>query len=167
MGSHHKKIERVFEGPLPRLMIVGLVSSSAFAGDVAKNPFLFQHFNLNHIQAYVDGTAVPASAFEPRWDGNKRSGRSYLGLMAAIGAWRYPHGPSITLDEYHGGNALFAFQLAPETNYCYKNAVVSGSVTLEMKFGQQLSESVNCIILAESDSNLYVNELRAVSHDFK
>jgi hypothetical protein len=52
-------------GVIPRRLIFALVDSSAYSGSNKKNPFDFQHFDLQSIELKVGGNALPyASALE-------------------------------------------------------------------------------------------------------
>ena len=48
----HKKL---FSGQLPMRIVIGLVDNRAYNGDRQRNPFNFQHSNLNEIAVYLDG----------------------------------------------------------------------------------------------------------------
>jgi len=47
--------EKLFSGQLPTRIVIGLVDNRAYNGDRQRNPFNFQHFNLNKIAVYLDG----------------------------------------------------------------------------------------------------------------
>ena len=47
--------EKLFSGQLPTRIVIGLVGNRAYNGDRQRNPFNFQHFNLNEIAVYLDG----------------------------------------------------------------------------------------------------------------
>jgi len=47
--------EKLFSGQLPTRIVIGLVDNRAYNGDRQRNPFNFQHFNLNEIAVYLDG----------------------------------------------------------------------------------------------------------------
>ena len=57
--------DNVFLGKVPKSMIFGMVSNEAYNGSYAKNPFYFQHFNLNYMVVYVNGDSIPISALYP------------------------------------------------------------------------------------------------------
>ena len=46
--------EKLFSGQLPTRIVIGLVDNRAYNGDRQRNPFNFQHFNLNEIAVYLD-----------------------------------------------------------------------------------------------------------------
>jgi len=47
--------EKLLSGQLPTRIVIGLVDNRAYNGDRQRNPFNFQHFNLNEIAVYLDG----------------------------------------------------------------------------------------------------------------
>jgi len=46
--------EKLFSGQLSTRIVIGLVDNRAYNGDRERNPFNFQHFNLNEIAVYLD-----------------------------------------------------------------------------------------------------------------
>ena len=57
--------ERLYAHNSPRMLIVGLVDNEAFNGVLNKNPFHFQHFDLNYIALLKDGKPFPGAAYQP------------------------------------------------------------------------------------------------------
>ena len=53
------EINNPFHNRLPNMVIVGLVESAAFNGNVGKYPFSFKTFNLSSIQQLVRGESYP------------------------------------------------------------------------------------------------------------
>jgi len=51
MDVSHEK----FSGQLPTRIVIGLVDNRAYNGDLTRNPFNFEHLNLNEIALYLDG----------------------------------------------------------------------------------------------------------------
>jgi len=47
--------EKLFSGQLPTRLVVGLVDNRPFNGNLERNPFNFQHYNLSEIALYLDG----------------------------------------------------------------------------------------------------------------
>ena len=62
-------IEKLFSGQLPARIVVGLVDVESFNGAIRRNPYNFQHFDLNEIAVYlfafsdrtlpIDSTSTP------------------------------------------------------------------------------------------------------------
>lgn len=57
-GLLNISIENMFSGTRPDRLYVAFVSSQAVAGDFTKNPFNFQHYNINQLALYSDGIPV-------------------------------------------------------------------------------------------------------------
>jgi len=47
--------EKLFSGQLPTRIVIGLVDNRAYNGDLVRNAFNYQHFNLNEIALYLEG----------------------------------------------------------------------------------------------------------------
>ena len=54
-GTRHVEINNPFHNRLPNMVVVGLVESAAFNGDISKYPFSFKTFNLSSIKQLVRG----------------------------------------------------------------------------------------------------------------
>ena len=53
---------------LPRAVIVAFVDSSALVGPYDKNPFHFQHFDLNSLSILVNGVSTPGAPIHVKFD---------------------------------------------------------------------------------------------------
>ena len=53
-----------FQNRLPNVVVIGLVKSTAFNGDVGEYPFTFKHYNLSSIKQVVRGETYPFEALE-------------------------------------------------------------------------------------------------------
>ena len=165
-GVFNKTIERVFEGQLPRKIIMGLVRGDAYNGDINKSPFLFQDFNVTELQCYCNGVSVENKPYKPDFKHSNYS-REYLALCDSIGSWRLDHSPGISYEDYGKGCTFYSFNVAPDTNCQFTNVSNSGNISFEIKFLEALDHSVCVIIYAEFDSVIYINESRQVSSDFQ
>ena len=77
--------EKLFSGQLPTRIVIGLVSNQAFNGHVERNPFNFQHFNLNEIGLYLDGQQQYAlKPIQPDFE-HGRYIRAYNSLFTGTG----------------------------------------------------------------------------------
>ena len=61
-GNYEWGIEDVYRGSLPNNIVLALCSSEAYSGRFTKNPFNFNHYNLNCLEVTVNGAPTP---FEP------------------------------------------------------------------------------------------------------
>ncbi len=70
MGQYSFITDDLFQGAVPKKLIVGLVSSSAIHGNYAKNPYNFQNFDCNYAGFFVDGKSTPSHPLQPNVRGN-------------------------------------------------------------------------------------------------
>ena len=73
-GNHGFSFEDAFFGYCPNKLVVGITSSEGFSGNMERNPFNFFHYNLNFLEFTRDGTAVPHSAYTPKYVTDPDSG---------------------------------------------------------------------------------------------
>jgi hypothetical protein len=169
-GIRGKTLDSVFLGQLPKRIIVGLVSNQAFNGDFKKNPFNFQHFNMNFFALYVDGEQIPSKPLQPVYKkGEERYVLAYHTLFSGTGIQFSDAGNTIDRDDYPNGYCLMAFDLTPDMSAGetgHWNLVRNGNLRIEIGFAEPLTETVNCIVYAESDNVIEVDRQRNVSADF-
>ncbi|VDI77647.1 Hypothetical predicted protein [Mytilus galloprovincialis] len=60
--------DQLFQNIRPNRVVVGFVNALAAAGDYTKNPFNFQHFNLNQIGVFVDNIPVSGNLMRLNFD---------------------------------------------------------------------------------------------------
>jgi hypothetical protein len=162
-----KTMDNLYLGQLPKRVIIGFVSNTAFNGDFTRNPFNFQHFGLNFICLYVDGQQIPSKPLQPDFDA-KQYVAAYHTLYSGTGIHFQDEGNGITREEYPGGNCLMAFDLTPDlsANAEHWNLQRQGSLRVEVRFKNGLSESINCILYAEFDNIMEIDRHRNIVVDY-
>ncbi|XP_031777344.1 uncharacterized protein F54H12.2-like [Nasonia vitripennis] len=137
-------LDNVILGQLPKRIILGFVKNKAFNVNRKLNPLNFQHFNINFISLYMDGVQVPSI--------------HYLNEGLDIDRYGYPN-----------VFCLFAFNLTPDLSahfISHWNLVRSGSLCVEVRFAEALTETLNCIVYAEFDNVLEIDSNRQIITDF-
>jgi hypothetical protein len=158
--------ENLFLGQLPKRIVFGMVDNSAYNGDFTKNPYNFQHYDLNFLALYADGSQIPAKPLQPNFERNKWV-RSYLSLYSGTGKLYQDEGNDIDREEYAKGYTLFAFDLTPDLNDgSHFNLVKQGNLRLELHFAKPLPETINVIVYAEFDNIIEVDRNRNVIFDY-
>ncbi len=95
---------------LPNRIVVGCVSNAAFNGSYSKNPFNFQHFNVNYVSVHVNGEQIPQTPLKPDFaEGRKNSVRAYYTLFSGMDKMYMNEGNDISLSDYPNGYTLYAF----------------------------------------------------------
>ena len=165
-GNMMANQENLFLGQLPKRIVIGMVENQAFNGENTKNPFNFQHFNVNYLALHVDGKQIPAKPLTPDFT-NALCTRSYASLFTGTGFMGHDRGNQITRDEYANGFTLFAFDLTPDLDDGgHFHLVKQGNLRLELHFKTALAETINVIVYAEFDNVIEVDKARNVLFDY-
>jgi hypothetical protein len=108
------KIEHhLFQGQLPKRLIIGIVSNADFNGAHDQNPFQFKHYRVFSIEVSRDGKTLCTGPFEPNFY-LKNYLRSYLSLYKATGELETNTSQSISYEDYTGGYILYSFDFTPD-----------------------------------------------------
>lgn len=115
-GLLNISFENMFSGTRPDRLYIAFVSSQAVAEDFTKNPYNFQHYNINQIALYSDGIPVGNTPIKLTFD--TTSGDSivsaFVNLFDNAGKWLFDGGNAITRKDFaEGGNVIFCFDWNP------------------------------------------------------
>lgn len=163
-----KTMDNIFLGQLPKRVIVGFVSNAAFNGDMKKNPYNFQNFDLTFLALYVDGQQIPSKPLQPDFSGSGLFLQAYHTLFSGTGIHFQDDGNGIPREHYKDGFFLTAFDLTPdlEANSSHWSLQRHGSLRLEVRFKTALVETVNCLVYAEFNNILEIDRHRNVGVDY-
>ena len=76
-------------------------------------------------------------------------------------------GFNITRDQFAGGYFLLGFDLTPTLcNGTYADPVQIGNVDIELKFAQELPETISVIVYCQYSNKIVINQVRKVTTDF-
>ena len=160
--------DHVFLGQLPTRIVVGCVTNEAFNGRYGKNPFNFQHFNVNYLTVHVDGEQIPYTPLKPNF--NTPGGnyiRAYQTLFSGTDKMYQDEGNAITREDYMGGYGLYAFDLSPDLSVGgHLNLVRHGNLRLDIHFSNPLDKTINVIIYAEFNNILEIDQARNIIFDY-
>lgn len=161
-GSMQVTKESLFHGKIPRRLIIGLVSSSAFSGNVKENPFNFQHFNLSSICCFSEGIRKPNRALTPDFE-NGHYVESFQSLFTGNGMTNDDRSLCINIDEFAKGYTLFVIQLSPgEPDSANYDLIQRGAIRLEMKFKVALPATATAIVYAEYEGQIEITRDRSI-----
>ena len=169
-GTLDVNLDNAILGQIPRRIFLAMVDSKGFNGDLKENPFKFQHFNLNHLTAAVDGVQFPSVAFTPDF-ANGLYVREYIGIYDTLNQLTTDSCLSLTHKDYPNGNVIFGFSFAPDpADDCNKSGYVNptrnGSVRLSLKFANALTTNINVLIYCEYDNLLQIDATRTPFTDY-
>ena len=138
-GSLSFMIDNIYHGKIPSKLIISLVSNSSHSGSYDKNPFFFNHMNLNYLEVTVDGQAVPNRALSPNFEGGDFVS-SYLSLLD--NKYNKKKGLVINLLEYDKGYTLFLFDVQSYLSGKIMSKSMKGHLKIEMRFSKALVETM-------------------------
>ena len=151
-GTHTINLDNVFLQARPSRIVFGLVSAAAFNGDLTKNPFKFQHYDITDVAVIVNGETVPGRPLQLKFgeDGGRNYISGFMQLFEATGRSGSDFGNGLKPKDFADGYTLFAFNLDPEFKRGkYLNLVKRANVRIEIRFSKALTETVNVVIYAE------------------
>lgn len=83
-GTQSKITDHLFQGQMPKRIVLGFVENAAFNGDLTKNPFNFKNANVKKLDVSINGETITTRPFEPDF-ANDLYLRSYLSLYQGLG----------------------------------------------------------------------------------
>lgn len=163
------KIDGVYNGQLPRRLIIGFVSADAKSGKISANPFQFAPFAINYICINVNGVQIPSQAYTPDFT-NSLYEREFYNLYHMLGQDDGLPMTQISYIDYATKDCFFAFSLSPDNSTGGESGTLDllrrGSLRVEMKFKNNLSASIHMICYAVFDSVILIDQYRNVSLDY-
>ncbi|XP_061193215.1 uncharacterized protein F54H12.2-like [Saccostrea echinata] len=166
-GTQSKITDHLFQGQMPKRLILGFVENAAFNGDKTKNPFHFQNFGIKKLDVSINGETMSTRCFEPNFNEDLYL-RSYLSLYQALGKLGEDWAPDITLEEYKNGYTLWGWDFTKdqEAQSDKFHIIETGNLRIEVQFTNNTVNTLNCVVYAEFDNLLEINKQREVSIDY-
>lgn len=160
--------DNVFNGRIPKRLIVFMNKSSATNGSYTSNPFNMDLFSISSIGVYVDGEQTPSKPLKLNLTGDdKKYLESFQTLFTGTGKYHDDAGNQITRDDYHKGYGFFVFDLRPDG--CdvseYLGLRQRGNLSLEIVFSKALTEAINLFCIGEFDNIIEIDRERNVLYD--
>lgn len=147
-------IDNAVNGILPTSLIFTMVDSDSYNGNIKKNPYNFQHFDISQFNLLVNGTPVPNVALETNFDQSQFT-RAYHTLFSGTGIHHNDRGHQITKDMFKNGYFLLAFNLSPSSGLMDSNCTElnnQGSIRIEARFAKPLPKTITCIVYTQYGS---------------
>ena len=171
-GQSNFSWDHINSSYLPKFVIVTFIESEAILGSLKKNPFNMEHFNLRQISLHVNGVASPGNPINVNYEagqlmevfdrlyGQVREDPKVSALGGISGKDRGNLG--IDRSDVSKGKAIYLFDLAPAINEDFHFELLNtGTLSLHVKFGSSLAQNVTCVLYAEYDSLLLIDESRS------
>lgn len=162
-------LNNIIMGQLPVRVIVGFVNNAAVSGNFQQNPYNFQHLKINYFSLTRDGTPVSSVPLLPEFSGIAEDYcEAYYSTFSGTSIHTKDDGWGISKTEYIGGYSLFCFDLtadqsASSTQWSLRR---NGVLALDVRFDEQLPNTVSCILYCEYQNLIEICSDRRVTADF-
>ena len=132
-----------FTGPIPQIILIALVETSAETGNIEANPFHFKHFNLTHLCTKIDGVMHPTGGYNV----DIEKGLYWKMLRNFYDNLGHTNNSGCVIDyeNFKDGYFFPCFNYNPDKQGSLLKK--SGSVDIELKFKTALSSSITILAL--------------------
>ena len=168
-NERHVEINNPFQNRLPNMIVIGLVDSLAFNGDVGKYPFSFKDYKLTSIQQTVNGEVYPYRPLELDHTNDSKDIRGYRQFLQATGSFCKSRGNMVRADDwgYDKNCTLFVYENA--ANGCLNSPIMkpqqTGEVRLIFDFGADQGANLTAIVYGEFENAIEINSNKTVQYD--
>jgi hypothetical protein len=158
----------IFDGQLPRRMIIGFAEPDALVGNYKKSPFTYNNHGVTQICVHAGGQMIPREPLRMDFSKNQFT-RAYVQLVETLGMNDDNSGNHVTMTDFRYQNCLFAFDLTPEQ--CASDTswqlVRQGSVSVHAEFKEAIkANGIEMVIYAEFDNLCMIDRNRSVYFDY-
>lgn len=162
-GVKNERITQIFRGKLPRSLMFGFLSTRAFDGDKAKNPFKFHNSNINYLNIYINGEPFVPNVFKPDFSTNDYI-REYRWFLDNIGIAHDNESNDISLKDFKNNSCFFAFDFSPDLcNNYHIHTPPQGTIDLSVGFKDNTTENITCLVYASFNEAVTIDKDRNVN----
>lgn len=167
-GRRETPENAIFNGQVPRRLIIGCVAAGAYHGTYGTSPFNFQNYNVSEISVTAAGETYPSKPLSLDFANNAYI-RGFLQLFEGLGVGCEDKGNGIDLQSFASGCCLYPFDLSPdEDDGSHWDLVRDGATSVDIKFAEALPEGgVEVIVYAEFDNLITLDYNRNPYTDYK
>lgn len=147
---------------LPEQIIIGMVEQASHGGNLKKNPFNFQHFDISEASIVVNGTHEPAEPYKLHVSAGNYVDL-YSDFLLNTGIANEDRDYGITESDYVGGCFLLAFDRSKEKcNRYHRHPHDSGTIDINIRSRANLTSTVTVIIYATYSSEILIDDTDTV-----
>jgi hypothetical protein len=157
-GEYGFTIEDVYQGMIPKELVIAMVTSKSLNGTYDSNPLNLIHCNINSLTVIIDGSPCPTEPLSLNIRNNEVLD-GYNTLFRGLDKDSKDVGCDISMHEWVHGFSVFIFNLLPGD---YLPLIRKANVRIEGRFSNPLSENINVILLAKFPSTLEIDRERNI-----
>ena len=162
-------IPNLFQNRIPDRLIVGLLDSRAFNGDVTRDPFCFQKFGLTSIKQIVKGEEYPYETLQLVHNNGSRDNLGYFRFLQASGAWCKKKGNMLELGDWGQGKNCTLYMFDNVANGCADsqnlNPKQTDDLQLVLEFGAAPGVNITVLVYGEFENLLEIDRNGAVLYN--
>lgn len=160
-------VNSIFQGQIPRRMIIACCDQDAYHGVMNKSPFNFKNYKIQSIKVNAGGQSYPAQPLKLDF-GNDHYLPAYMQLFDALGLANDNRGNNITRQAFGKSHCIFAFDLTCDADDgAHWDPIKEGNTSVEIQFGGDLpAGGVQVIVYAEFDNLLSIDRNRIAHFDY-
>lgn len=157
----------VFNGQLPRRIIVAFVKESAFFGSPQHSPFNFINASVKSIQIEAGGQLFPRVPLKADYGSNKYT-RAYIQLLEALGHADENVSNGINMSDFKTHRCFYAFDLTPEeSDASHWQLLKEGTVIVHCDFKTAVADQgLEMIVYGEFDNLALIDRTRTIHYDY-
>lgn len=168
-GRRETPENALFNGLIPRRLLIGCVDADAYHGTYAKSPFNFKNRAIDEVSVTAAGQTYPTKPLTMDFDHNQYT-RAFIQLFEGLGISDDNKGNTINMKKYKNGSCLFAFDLSPdEDDGNHWDLVREGATSVNIHFGAAIADAggIEVIVYAEFDGLVTIDHNRNIFTDYK
>ena len=162
-------IPNLFQNRIPDRLIVGLLDSRAFNGDVTRDPFCFQKFGLSSIRQIVKGEEYPYKTLHLVHNNGTRDNLGYFRFLQASGAWCKKKGNMVELGDWGQAKKCTLYMFDNVANGCADSQTLNpkqtGDLQLVLQFGAAPGTNITVLVYGEFENLLEIDSNGAVLYN--
>ncbi|XP_064625917.1 uncharacterized protein F54H12.2-like [Lineus longissimus] len=152
-------------GELPSKIVIGLVRTDAFNGNLGLNPFNFENFNVSQIGLRRNGQSIPYEPLQFDFEEDNYF-MGYFSMMFGTNLWSSNISNGISMESYKNGFTLYGFNLTPDDSSGLNwNLVESGNISLDIRLKRPSDHSITIMAYLESDAVMEIESSRNIIYD--
>ena len=160
-GTTQIEFDNIYQGKLPDLIVLALISDANMTGGYQRNPFNFENFGVNYLGMQANGELIPRVAYQPDF-ANRDYIRSYFGVLEALGLDVGPNCWDLQPEEWANGFNIYAFKLTPGPIGSVRSPCRTGGVRLELKFTAATAANINVLLLSQQGAEIQIDKFKNV-----
>ena len=137
-----------YTGTLPSNVLIGIVDSEAFTGDFKKNPFHFEHANVESLRLQAGTKTYPLTQFETDFP-NEQAITAYRHLFDNLCIHNGNLGNQIDYKSFMKGMTLWAFDLTTDLcSHSHAHEQAYGNISLAIKLEKKLEKNMTVFMMS-------------------